>query len=76
MAAIDGFLLTAIPNWTRRLPISGYPLALLVGHWLLGRLICLISTLFPFWLTTAADLSLWKRWHRPLCRWCGLSNEG
>ena len=37
MAAIAGFLLTAIPNWTRRLPISGYPLALLVGLWLLGR---------------------------------------
>ena len=41
MAAIAGFLLTAIPNWTRRLPINGLPLALLVGLWLSGRLICL-----------------------------------
>jgi uncharacterized protein involved in response to NO len=57
MAAIAGFLLTAIPNWTRRLPISGYPLALLVGLWLLGRLVCLISALVPFWFATAADLS-------------------
>jgi uncharacterized protein involved in response to NO len=39
MAAVAGFPLTAIPNWTRRLPVSGLPLALLVGLWLLGRLI-------------------------------------
>jgi uncharacterized protein involved in response to NO len=57
MAAIAGFLLTAIPNWTRRLPISGHPLALLVGLWLLGRLICLVSALVPFWLSAAVDLS-------------------
>jgi uncharacterized protein involved in response to NO len=56
-AAIAGFLLTAIPNWTGRLPINGRPLALLVGLWLLGRLICLVSALVPFWLAAAADLS-------------------
>lgn len=37
-AAIAGFILTAIPNWTGRLPISGWRLALLVGLWGLGRL--------------------------------------
>jgi uncharacterized protein involved in response to NO len=57
MAAIAGFLLTAIPNWTRRLPINGLPLALLVGLWLLGRLICLVSAFVPFWLSAVADLS-------------------
>ena len=57
MAAIAGFLLTAIPNWTRRLPINGLPLALLVGLWLFGRLICLVSAFVPFWLSAAADLS-------------------
>jgi uncharacterized protein involved in response to NO len=57
MAAVAGFLLTAIPNWTRRLPISGLPLALLVGLWSLGRLTCLVSALIPAWLATAADLS-------------------
>lgn len=57
MAAIAGFLLTAIPNWTRRLPISGRPLGLLVGLWLLGRLICLVSALVPFWVALAVDLS-------------------
>jgi uncharacterized protein involved in response to NO len=36
-AAIAGFLLTAIPNWTGRLPVAGWPLGLLVGLWLLGR---------------------------------------
>ena len=36
MAAIAGFLLTAIPNWTQRLPVSGSPLALLAGLWLLA----------------------------------------
>ena len=57
MAAIAGFLLTAIPNWTRRLPINGVPLALLVGLWLLGRLVCLVSAFVPFWLSSSVDLS-------------------
>jgi uncharacterized protein involved in response to NO len=57
MAAIAGFLLTAIPNWTRRLPINGVPLALLVGLWVLGRLTCLVSALVPFWLSVAGDLA-------------------
>jgi uncharacterized protein involved in response to NO len=37
-AAIAGFLLTAIPNWTGRLPVRGVRLALLVGLWAVGRL--------------------------------------
>src|SRR6185437_2622097 len=37
-AAITGFLLTAIPNWTGRLPLQGGSLAALVVVWLLGRL--------------------------------------
>lgn len=57
MAAVAGFLLTAIPNWTRRLPVNGAPLALLVGLWALGRIACLISALIPPWLVIVADLS-------------------
>jgi len=57
MAAIAGFLLTAIPNWTLRRPISGRPLGLLAGLWLLGRIACLISALVPPWLAITADLS-------------------
>lgn len=57
MAAVAGFLLTAIPNWTQRLPISGPPLAALVMLWLVGRIVCLISGLLPEWLATAADMA-------------------
>ena len=34
---VTGFLLTAIPNWTGRLPIQGMPLLILVAVWLAGR---------------------------------------
>ena len=37
-AAVAGFVLTAVPNWTGRLPLQGSPLALLVAFWLAGRL--------------------------------------
>ena len=57
MAAVAGFLLTAIPNWTGRLPVRGLPLALLAGLWLLGRLACLISADIPAWLEVLADLA-------------------
>ncbi len=36
-AVVTGFLLTAIPNWTGRLPIQGVPLLVLVFVWLAGR---------------------------------------
>jgi uncharacterized protein involved in response to NO len=42
-AVIAGFLLTAIPNWTGRLPIAGPPLALLFGLWLAARIAVLLS---------------------------------
>ncbi len=37
-AVITGFLFTAIPNWTGRLPIRGTPLMALVTVWVAGRL--------------------------------------
>lgn len=43
-AVIAGFLLTAIPNWTGRLPLSGWPLAGLVGLWLAGRVACALAS--------------------------------
>jgi len=36
-AIVSGFLLTAIPNWTGRLPIAGAPLAALFGLWIAAR---------------------------------------
>ena len=41
-AAVAGFLLTAIPNWTGRLPVRGMALAALVGLWLAGRIAMLV----------------------------------
>ena len=37
-AVITGFLFTAIPNWTGRLPIQGLPLLTLVLVWIAGRI--------------------------------------
>ncbi len=45
-AVIVGFLLTAAPNWTGRMPIAGAPLALLAGLWLGAR----AAVLFSGWI--------------------------
>lgn len=37
-AIVTGFLLTAIPNWTGRLPLQGAPLLALLAPWLGGRI--------------------------------------
>ena len=37
VAAVCGFLLTAIPNWSSSQPVTGAALAFLWGLWLLGR---------------------------------------
>jgi uncharacterized protein involved in response to NO len=42
-AIVAGFLLTAIPNWTGRLPLQGRPLAVLVAAWLGGRFVVTLS---------------------------------
>ena len=42
-AVIAGFLLTAIPNWTGRLPIAGWPLAGLFALWAAARAAVLFS---------------------------------
>jgi uncharacterized protein involved in response to NO len=44
-AIVTGFLLTAIPNWTGRLPIAGPPLAALFGLWIAARASMLFSAL-------------------------------
>ncbi len=56
-AAIAGFLLTAIPNWTGRLPIRGWPLGALAALWSMGRLASLFSAEFGPTFTAAIDLS-------------------
>jgi uncharacterized protein involved in response to NO len=42
-AVIAGFLLTAIPNWTGRLPVAGLPLAALFAIWAAGRVAMLLA---------------------------------
>ena len=42
-AVLAGFLLTAVPNWTGRLPVSGRPLAYLFALWVAGRLALLAT---------------------------------
>jgi uncharacterized protein involved in response to NO len=47
-AIITGFLLTAIPNWTGRLPLQGGALAVLVAAWGAGRIaICSSAIIGP-----------------------------
>ncbi|WP_343316113.1 NnrS family protein [Brucella sp. BE17] len=54
-AVLAGFLLTAVPNWTGRLPVSGMPLALLFGAWLAGRLIFLNPDLTHLYIAVAVE---------------------
>lgn len=56
-AAIAGFLLTAIPNWTGRLPVNGAPLAVLVSLWLAGRLAMLASSSLGPVVTAIVDVA-------------------
>ena len=54
-AVIAGFLLTAVPNWTGRLPIQGGPLAVLFATWLAGRLAVTFSGFIGWEIALAID---------------------
>lgn len=56
-AAIAGFLLTAIPNWTGRPALAGTPIGILVLLWLLGRLAVASSAWIGATLAMALDLA-------------------
>lgn len=47
-ALIAGFLLTAMPNWTDRMPLRGAPLLAMFVLWLAGRLVVALPWLGPF----------------------------
>ena len=59
-AVFAGFLLTAVPNWTGKLPIVGWPLGALFALWIIGRAALLFSEALPP-----------LRWRSPIlpCRW-------
>jgi uncharacterized protein involved in response to NO len=58
MAAIAGFLLTAVPSWTGSPGFAGRPLIITVGLWLAGRIAMATVGAVPFWLTAVAELAL------------------
>ncbi len=55
-AALGGFLLTAVPNWTGAPPVAGARLGALVVLWLLGRVAMMLIDVLPWPLVAAADL--------------------
>jgi uncharacterized protein involved in response to NO len=55
-AVVAGFLLTAVPNWTGRLPVTGRPLLALVLLWAAGRLAVLFSARIGMGVAAAVDL--------------------
>jgi uncharacterized protein involved in response to NO len=56
-AVVTGFLLTAIPNWTGRLPIQGTPLLVLVAVWAAGRVAVTFSAEIGWLLAAIIDVS-------------------
>lgn len=57
LAAIAGFILTAVANWTGRLPVAGGRLAALVLLWGVGRILNLCSMLAPMPVVAAVDIA-------------------
>jgi uncharacterized protein involved in response to NO len=56
-AIVAGFLLTAVPNWTGRLPVTGTPLLMLFVIWASGRLAVFGSQLIGPGTAAAVDLA-------------------
>jgi uncharacterized protein involved in response to NO len=56
-AGVAGFLLTAVPNWTGALPLSGPLLMLLVAVWLGGRVAMLAAGLLGPAVTGLIDVA-------------------
>lgn len=57
-AVVAGFLLTAVPNWTGRLPIVGWSLGGLFALWVLGRIAVCFSLMLPPLVVAVADLAM------------------
>lgn len=56
-AVLAGFLLTAVPNWTGRLPVSGRPLVALLSVWAAGRAAMLLTGTIGVLPAVAIDAS-------------------
>jgi uncharacterized protein involved in response to NO len=55
-AAIAGFLLTAISNWTGAAPLQGRGLFLLIAIWLIGRIAMWTASWWPIGIVAVIDL--------------------
>jgi uncharacterized protein involved in response to NO len=58
-AAVGGFLLTAVANWTGRAPVQGLPLLALVTCWLAARVFAAVDMGLPTGLHIVVDISYW-----------------
>lgn len=56
-AIVAGFLLTAVPNWTGRLPVVGTRLLMLFLAWLAGRIAVFFSLWIGAWVAAVVDLA-------------------
>ena len=54
---IAGFLLTAVPNWTGRMPVLGWPVVGMSALWLAGRGAIFISIWLPAFIAPMVDVS-------------------
>ncbi|MEV8468301.1 NnrS family protein [Fluviibacterium sp. DFM31] len=73
-AALGGFLLTAVPNWTGSQAARHRFITASAGIWLAGRLAIWCSGTLPLWLVAGLDLAFLpilavkigsQLWHRP-----------
>ncbi len=63
-AAMAGFLLTAVPNWTGQRGVAGAPLAVLFAAWLGARVAVATASWWPAGVVAALDLAFF-----PLLAW-------
>ena len=56
-AVLAGFLLTAVPGWTDRRPLAGWPLLGLLALWVLGRVAVATSEHLAPWAVAVIDVS-------------------
>lgn len=65
-AVMAGFVLTAVPNWTGRLPLSGAPLGVLFALRLAGRIACstvsapILALSLDMMFPTLLGLAVWR----------------
>lgn len=56
-AAIAGFLLTAVPNWTGSHGLTGAPIVVLALLWLAGRVVFSLGQAIPVWVLVIGELA-------------------